>query len=252
MMTLAMVTVGHLTAEQREICRAALGVDLLGEARSLARTTFEVPDQAIALHPDLAANDARHGWLTEPFAELQRALADFRALDLADRRWVGRKLRARAAELLRQATSVEELSLFLCEFDDGSVADVYACWGASLVVGAAYSVLACAEDDANRLLEAQKESAEFADAATSWGGGVAAIASTTRDPSLSAEDIFAVALGEHPLSPIHGWAPGRSFSDYLKRGTAPLRSKQGGVAVVRAKGGASASSEERCSKVAGD
>jgi hypothetical protein len=206
--------VRNLTTEQRKTCRRALGEELRSEAQTIAQLDFDpVGEEPIGIHYDLALNDARHGWLTAIFEGHERQLHAFQANDFTDERWVGRSLRKRAGEHLRNTAALAELVAFLGEFDEDSVPGLYWAWGVSLVTRSALSALLCSETDANEVLRLQAELAAVEDDSEirQLGDEVRSLSSEPHDPTMTEEEILEAALGERPTQRVEPSAPTRSF-----------------------------------------
>jgi hypothetical protein len=172
---------------------------LLDDARRLAYRATQPPDRTIRLHPANVYNDVAAGWLTRRLNRVQTTLERLVAEDYSNSRWVGRRLRKRAARVVRQVNDLADLTSFLAHFEEDSVG-VYWEWAVALAAGTDALFRNLTAESAADALDAGVELDELTDQLVSMREFFNEFDEWTTtgegDPTLA--DVYEVAVGDRP------------------------------------------------------
>jgi hypothetical protein len=222
----------ELPVRTLELTRNAIGDHVAQTIRGLppARTSFSA--DAVNFYDLVAQNDARAKWLTERLLSFQAEIEDFRASDFADRRWVANRLRKRTVRLLNHVEPLLELSDYLHEFEEESIAGIYAVWSTELWEAARLTLRQLVAHSPLDAFSAGNEFRERWDACSelsTWMSDYSTTVDLLDEDEPSLDEALTMLLGEEPDSPIDdpfrapALAYGRSPSRHVELGHRQLR-----------------------------
>ncbi len=150
-----------LTQAQRARAAVAVGADLIRQATALANRTADSRIPAVRVYDLGVVNDARSLWIQDRIKRVHEAQLRLAGADFLSERWVGRRLRKRVATLLRLALELADLSQWLRQFDEESLAGEFAEWSEMMARSTGILIVLLTSEDPAHRLELTREFGEL-------------------------------------------------------------------------------------------